>query len=326
MYHCWLLFFAVICLTLFPTSKENFVQNLLKKPKPRSNFVQYLTEMAAKHQILFLLDKNIDQMIKNNVFIRKVNRFVPSLSTSIDEAQNITMAGKHIGMKPRQTTLFVIFVDADEKSFNFQLNRSISFLEKLSKLNTLPKCLIVHFSQNAIINYQQLLKRVWKKQFLDVSILQIFEPEFSQDEKFFSHAKKSMIHQYNPYSDIYSVQKKWSKGSWFPDKCNNLQKQEIKILYELNLKMKVLFASTVAKQLNFTLKLIRAKKVGVDLSKNNVDFQIDPIRYHWNSRKVYRYQVSRATFLNNMKVIVPRIYQPDAPNFIAWRLIFSEHF
>lgn len=108
--------------------------------------------MLANHQVVFLINKKNNQIIKNDQFIQEISRHVPSLITSIDKAAKIGTDCSYIGKKQRDTTLFVNFVDSDKKYLNSQLTITIILLTNLSKKNARSKCLIVHFSQNSLIN------------------------------------------------------------------------------------------------------------------------------------------------------------------------------
>lgn len=146
-------------------------------------------------------------MTKVSGFIQKISRYVPSIITNIHKAGKVITSCRHIGKRLRDTTLFVIFVEPDEKSLQFRLSSWITLLENLSKPNTCPKCLIIHFSQSAFMNYESTWKILWEMKFLDITILQIHKPDLFLFGKFLVTGEKSEFHQYNPYSRIYSVQK-----------------------------------------------------------------------------------------------------------------------
>lgn len=93
---------------------------------------------------MFVIDNENDHVLKINEFIQNVSLYLQSLSTTIEKAENISTASKHIGENPRDTTLFVIFFNSEEKSLNVRLPKPIEFLAKLSNKNASPKCFIVH--------------------------------------------------------------------------------------------------------------------------------------------------------------------------------------
>lgn len=301
----------------------------LLKTKRKNSFVQYIREKV--HQIMFLHhDQGDDLPIETNNFMRKIIPNVALISATFDQ---VTKSKLHIGNNPRETTIFTIVINSN---FNSTLFTSMKMIKNISASYTMPKFLIVHFTENHNVTYERTLKFFWKNQFLDVTILQ-FKKEITKISK--QTGNIPSLHQFNPYSNIYKIQQfknyKWNhinddstmlkifkvkSFKWFPDKGRNLYQKKVKYISAPPPPYFVTFRG-LSQYLNFSLDpknplkkvqygrfhCYRSSVKGryIALLKKDADFISTYYKYYHRCPSTV-FLRSRVVYLDNVIVIVPK--------------------
>lgn len=196
-------------------------QTFSEHSKSIKSFVRYLTEHESKYQVIFLLDPNANDKIED--FLQNVIRTVPSVALNFNQMTQFRSDSQILPDNSRQTTLFILFSFGD--SLNKTLLPTFEFLVNITLENVRPKCLIVH-QTSVHKKYQTILQELWRKKFLDVTILQLLE--IKQANNFGAKKRIATLHHYNPYSKIFTSSKQWSSFDWFPDKNKNFHRYELK--------------------------------------------------------------------------------------------------
>ena len=133
---------------------------------------------------------------------------------------------------PRQTTLFILTkisqIEEHSSLIRFNLTNLFSIVNRISGVRTKPKCLLLHFSKRAF-NYEKLLRKVWSKQFLDFSVLEIIELGTSGFQFIQNRLEIPTLHFWNPFLETYTRKIYSRKTKLFPTKLTNLNGYQIKV-------------------------------------------------------------------------------------------------
>lgn len=125
----------IICLTPFSITEQQRAEKLRKEQKPSDSLVQYLTKVAAKHQVLFLIDKRNDQMMKINEFTQKINRHVPSLIATSDKAEKIVTDCRHIGIRNQEIRPYLLSLTIRVVKILYSINTILTAASTVRKRN-----------------------------------------------------------------------------------------------------------------------------------------------------------------------------------------------
>lgn len=123
--------------------------------------MKFIKKEEIAHQVIFLVDEanvNDDYLRKHNDFVRKISQTVPSLSVTFNNVTHLNIIIWLIGENLRGTTIFILITNANESLLNSRLSAPMNIIMKISHSYTLPKCLIVHLSNDQAVTYEKILK------------------------------------------------------------------------------------------------------------------------------------------------------------------------
>lgn len=131
---------------------------------------------------------------------------------------------------PRTTTFFILLHYGNfEKFEDTKLNKSLEFMIRLSKTWSHPKCMIIHLVEGIIHYHEKLLLNMWSRNILDITILELAEEEIRAKNLVNLQKEISIVHHFNPFSNIYTKEKYSKETIWFPNKLRDLNRFSMQI-------------------------------------------------------------------------------------------------
>lgn len=218
---------------------------------------EYIEIKSKVYQVMIMTNKT---NINNEILDFMQN--TPALKMSFQSTKKKELQILPIFQKvknPKTTTLFVI--DTEDLNDIKKLKDAIDLISSASYSKGHPKCLFLIHSNQRNLKFDQFLRDIWKKRFLDVTVLHIavvntlipFDDENqkrnklsdmlateNQIDKIFpkigiiknQRSAKIQIfatlHRFNPYFNKYTKRKCSSQIELFPDKLHNLNAYEIR--------------------------------------------------------------------------------------------------
>ena len=281
---------------------------------------------------------------KENDILPIISSF-PSVIYRVPELFTLNNNIPKTRINPGATTLFIMIF----ASTQFNASEPIKFLTHISNVQTRPKCLIIHLLTDKRITYSNFLQDCWRKMFLDVTVLQIFEKTTSENI-LLALKKESTIHYFNPFTKVYT-KKRFSGNCLFPEKTRNLHKQKINIVgikrynVDLNISESAFesYGSTLAlfkvfsKTMNFEMNITRAftrKEFGRELCSEEFtglvkgllrnEFQII-LNRQYPAGSCYATEPflrSRTLSLEFVMALIPKVPNDNSKISIGWHWIF----
>ncbi|XP_043472819.1 uncharacterized protein LOC122505356 [Leptopilina heterotoma] len=194
-----------------------------------NRLVKYLKKESKLHHVVFLFDNernNTDDSV--SLLVKSINRNFPSSSIEYSKRRNKQFRVYLKSLRrSRKTALFVFVKD----SVNVSTEMYGGFLlpiRGLSQSLPMPKCLIVHSHVLPDVNLNKTLYYLWKRDYLDVTIL-VYHEEESKSLKEKSD-KQSFLHRLNPFTKKYTALQISTTSQWFPNKLKNLRGYPLKFL------------------------------------------------------------------------------------------------
>ena len=306
----------------------------------------YVIQNSKKHDAMIIFEKEeFNHFSKANDILPITSSF-PSVIYRVPELFTLNKNIPKTRINPGATTLFIIIFSSTQ----FNASEPIKFLTRISNVQARPKCLIIHILKDKHITYRNFLQDCWRKKFLDVTVLQLFEKTTSENI-LLALKKESTIHYFNPFTKVYT-KKRFSGNYLFPEKTRNLHKQTINILginrynVDLNISESAFesYGSTLAlfkvfsKSMNFEMNITRAftrKEYGKEgcfetnftglvrgLLRN--EFQII-LNRQYPAGSCYATEPflrSRTISLESVMALIPKVPEENSKISIGWHWIF----
>ena len=159
----------------------------------------------------------------DNAFIQKITNRAPALLidiTTITKSDDTRFFELPILKYPRSSASFIFLQNHDSDTLH--LDRIHGMLDKFIMIapNAVrPKCLLILFSRNAMVDdgyLRNLLVKYWSLRFIDFTIIKLSYND-------------SVMFYYNPFMDTYHEERFESTSEIFPDKLTDLNYYPIKI-------------------------------------------------------------------------------------------------
>ena len=125
--------------------------------------------------------------------------------------------------EPRVTNFITIEDSLRTNGKELDLKKTLDFLNKLSPRRIRPKFLIISLTTRKSYENEKILRQMWSKQYLDVTILQLAEQKASKNTSQNHHQVEATIHQLNPFTNVCEKLKFSRKIQWFPDKLRDMK-------------------------------------------------------------------------------------------------------
>ena len=194
-----------------------------------NELASFIANENKENHVLLLFDKNRSEYPELEKVLQKIPRKFPVTEISSKEAtkkkvQELSQL-KWL-YNPRSAIIIIIHFSKDPQ----RIASLIDFVRQISEPRRRPKCLIIIPQEQEKFAYLKLLKEMWSKRFLDVTILEIVK-ETIQKKNFFLELSKEVafIHQLNPFTNVYNRMEYSSSISWFPKKDLDLNGHEINV-------------------------------------------------------------------------------------------------
>lgn len=210
------------------------------------------------------------------------------------ENQRLSRVKRSVATFFTRSTMKIVVLDAaDEKTAIRRLMDLIDFLDEFFVRSTRPKCLIFLVNEGRSLYLRGFFKYAWTFKFIDISVVELFIRDdkravISSTQYANSYA---VVHQYNPFIDVYKKNRLSLTADLFPKKTRNLYGHVMRIgfldtfpqvmfhknlldcdknvwraLYGLDVFVSRILAST----LNFSVKVVLINSGDEDLSCFNV--------------------------------------------------------
>ena len=211
-------------------SKTNLIASkwLKKLAKSITNSQQY--------QVVFIIpDEKSGQQLRLENCIHTISKTFPSLSITLQGIMYSKTKYPTFEKNPRRVAIFILILDSNVEPFSSHLSTSTEFLNTLAKEKSRPKFLIIHLLKERCFSYKKLLKNLWEKRFLDVTVLEVMKFNYSTKgkdlyEMLNSQKEIAILHQYNPFKNVHNREKFGSKSQLFPDKTRNFYSYPLKFI------------------------------------------------------------------------------------------------
>ena len=223
---------------------SNFFAINLCQIVPRLEFPNWLTELRKyisedSHTYQVMLITNGHQRFENpkiEIIIQKIKQCTLTISISCKETvewneRNLITLPLNFNLK--KTTLFILILETTTPSDHSCLSNPVEFLTRFYSVHSRPKILIIHFPKKKNFAYRKLFRKLWNRQFLDVTILQFAEKNISQHQpgsKILGKNQETIfVYNFNPFTGIYAKEIFSSRSQLFPNKLRNMHGYEMKI-------------------------------------------------------------------------------------------------
>ena len=229
-------FYITSVLCIFIIQSLSLKSSELKK----SDRINYLLQGKIKdlktHQVVLMTEKETTNLYpKTGNLIKKIKQSSPTITVNFKPKTNwVTNNLVQLPslINPRRTTIFILITDSTSNTDNFGLSGRIKFLNRLSEEHSRPRCLIIHLLKKKNFAYRKLLREMWSKQFLDASVLQVVEKNFSHHAILSNGFQDSaMIYSFNPFTSIFTRQTLYSELPLFPNKLKDMHGYGIKVSF-----------------------------------------------------------------------------------------------
>ena len=196
--------------------------------------VQYLKN-SNKYQILLTLNTNSTNN-KNQEpiqeIISKINRNIPTIDTDLTGSSLQILSSTSSLNDSKATTIFIMIYDLKESTD--KIYKGMDFVIQLSSMKIRPYYLLIIFSEKNNFRGHKLFQLMWSRRFLDVTILELVKTTSKEKERNFPSEENlqkyvPMIHNFNPFSKVYTKKRFSTKTIWFPDKLLNLHELTLKV-------------------------------------------------------------------------------------------------
>ena len=215
---CFYLFFNI--LDNVETSNKKWLGQLMKhiRGDKEINQVTWIIENDRKN--LNSATQELSTQISKVISTRKLD----FEEARIEEAERENQLQQFYD--PRATLFLMIPAESDD--YLSRLTGPINFINLVCRARRRPKVLIISQVRNSA-NYQKLFQIMWSKQFLDVSVLELFQDNITTSINF--NQKKTVdvkLHYYLPFTDSY-IRKNYPSKELFPEKLRTLNNYEMKV-------------------------------------------------------------------------------------------------
>lgn len=264
----------------------------LEKLEWLSNLCDYIKTSTDEYQVMIIKSANQSKTVNNpwiydllattieNRPTLRLNLNLSSLAVSDDSIYN--------GIRDTAGTFFILIRDSEFTDIK-SLMDMIDLLKELSTLKGITKFLIIFISIETKENLEMIFQYTWKKQIIDITILEIPKCDVKKYKIINDcSAKTPMIHQFNPFLNSFTHEFYSSKTQWFPPVMKNLYGYPFKVAlvhdppfsfisFDKNLEAvnifgpDILVIKTLAAKMNFTVKILHRLDVYEHIRNSSVD-------------------------------------------------------
>ena len=203
-----------------------------KTSKWLKDLVTFIQNDKKHHQVIILYDRNeMNQYNKIEKTILEISSKVPALKISFHEATNEKAKQLSLASIYDHQNTMIIIIQLSTNSGNFSvLQQPINFASEISESRRPNKCLIILPKEEKTFPFLKLLQLMWSRQFLDVTILEIFLTTNPAGFNFIRPPKEAaIIHQFNPFTNTYNRIIHSETILWFPKNTIDLHGHKMKV-------------------------------------------------------------------------------------------------
>ena len=211
----------------------NIVQGLFKKEKLIHDLVNYVKHDINVYQSVILTAESSEKL--ESITKDLISEITSSVPAKVINYKNLTpnrvleLVKRDNVNQLRTTTLFIAIQSIEYYHFNSQASDLIKILSYLSGTSTSAKILADILSKEKLPSYGGLFQRMWSKDFLDFTILEIVK-KLETNRSLLTHRLDLIsVHQFNPFTKIYTKKEYTTNTVIFPNKLLNLNDFKIKV-------------------------------------------------------------------------------------------------
>ena len=225
----WTFLFRILIHQLVQANEINWYNEL----------IEYIRQNSKFYQITCILGNPKNLTSTSDEIIRKIPVIteVPILIHYAKQGDKNFIENKkipEITFSYRSMTLFII-ID-DQTSNNKFLLHAIDYISRLSENRIRPRCLIIKIRDKKA-TYNELLKYLWSKKYLDATIIKVFERNERRIPQRISYQQEethlnTTIHNFNPFRNIFTekgIPSMLSEADLFPEKLQNLYGRKMNV-------------------------------------------------------------------------------------------------
>lgn len=237
--------FLTLMIIFLQTITIIYSQFIPTQPVFLKNLINYLQVKSGTNQVFLIIDNHHLDDLRTQLLQIPKNCPTQIVDFHCLKERKFCFENYPFLHDPREVNLFLIAPSVNISKFSIQTNLTIDFLIEISKGNTRPKCLFVLSpkTKEDELKFKTLLKNMWHRQFLDVTILEInkFNDSSRKSETVRRENGKIMamkensskyysakLLQYNPFLKRFSISQVSSKSIWFLEKLANLHQERMK--------------------------------------------------------------------------------------------------
>lgn len=235
----------------------------------------YIKTITDEYQIMIINSENQTESVDNpsirNLLISTIESR-PTLRLSFNGSSKTTKNKLYDEISDTAGTFFILIRDhkfTDIKS----LMSMIDMLKELSATKEITKFLLISLSMESNEIFEIIFQYTWKKQIVDITILEIPNCDIKINTILKDCSEEiPIIHQFNPFLNLFKHEPYSSKTQWFPIIMKNLYGYPIKVavvndppfsLVKYNEKLEVksmsgpdiLVMKALESKMNFTAKI-----------------------------------------------------------------------
>ncbi|CAD6235473.1 GSCOCG00007916001-RA-CDS [Cotesia congregata] len=263
----------------------------LEKLEWLSSLCDYIKTSTDEYQVMIIKSANQSKTVSNpwiyELLVKTIeNR--PTLRLDLNLSSTVNDDSIYNGIRDTAGTFFILIRDSEFTDIK-SLMDMIDLLKELSTLKGITKFLIIFISVETKENLEIIFQYTWKKQIIDITILEIPKCDVRKFKILNDcSAKTPMIHQFNPFLNSFTHEYYSSQTQWFPSVMKNLYGYPIKVAlvhdppfsfisYNKNLEAvnisgpDILVIKTLASQMNFTMKLLHRLVAYEHIRNSSVD-------------------------------------------------------
>ena len=210
------------------------VEGLCRQNKWIHDMVAKVKHEAKVHQLIILTDGITEKQdsMTNNL----INEITYSLPVKVLNYKNVAprkfldlVKGDNVNHL-RRTTLFITIKTVKNNHFQLKIPDFLNILSHLSGRNDKAKMLTIIISKEKLSSYGALLQQMWTKDLLDFTVLEVIRKQLTNHFLINDNCYSISVHQFNPFTKIYTKKNYSAKTVIFPNKLSNLNGFEIKVI------------------------------------------------------------------------------------------------
>lgn len=186
-----------------------------------SNLLKYIGDDYPPYQVMLVIDKvakNLNARVNN--FSQRIIQIVPAYVISFEQALSPDRLSSFA--TPEAAMLLITIHASKDYDGVSPLINSIDLIGQLSTSRVRSKCLMISLVPQKQPSYEELLRYMGFKKFMDVTILELSEDDDYGNKSLLRFNREvPTLHQFNPSTGNYLVEEYSLTSQWFLSDTNS---------------------------------------------------------------------------------------------------------